>query len=309
MKARLSSLAVDIPTGEYDPLGNPVTQSILPLVGLTTREASDPSIALLDGWAMVADVLTFYQERIANEGYLGTATERRSILELARLIGYTLRPGVAAAVYLAYTIDEDLSVTPPKPIKTVIPAGSRAQSVPGTGELPQSFETFDSLEARSEWNNLKPRLTRPQNITLVNAQVETASIFDGTALNLKANEPPLACLGEEIGAQVVRVVEGAEPEFNDNRTDVTLQAVPFLIIAALALLRVGKTALDTQIASLKKDPSQAAVLEWVEKVNDLVLQGIENLAPAIIRRSMKSISATTACIVFGDAGKPGSSHG
>src|SRR6185436_6835140 len=44
------------------------------LSGLTTRASDDPSIALLDAWAIVADVLTFYQERIANEGYLMTAT-------------------------------------------------------------------------------------------------------------------------------------------------------------------------------------------------------------------------------------------
>ena len=37
------------------------------LKGLTTRELSDPSIAMLDAWAVVADVLTFYQQRIANE--------------------------------------------------------------------------------------------------------------------------------------------------------------------------------------------------------------------------------------------------
>src|SRR4051794_37085458 len=55
MKARLSS------------------QDFPALAGLTTREGSDPAIALLDAWAMVADVLTFYQERIANEGYLRTA--------------------------------------------------------------------------------------------------------------------------------------------------------------------------------------------------------------------------------------------
>lgn len=42
---------------------------------LTTREPDDPSIALLDGWAVIADILTFYQERIANEGYLRTAVE------------------------------------------------------------------------------------------------------------------------------------------------------------------------------------------------------------------------------------------
>ena len=64
------------------------------LAGLTTRDPDDPAIALLDAWATVADVLTFYQERIANEGYLRTATEPRSILELARLVndGDVLRP-------------------------------------------------------------------------------------------------------------------------------------------------------------------------------------------------------------------------
>src|SRR6185369_6029125 len=77
-----------------------------PLRTLSTRDSSDPSIALLDAWATVGDVLTFYQERIANEGYLRTATERRSVLELARLVGYRPRPGVDAGTHLAYTIDE-----------------------------------------------------------------------------------------------------------------------------------------------------------------------------------------------------------
>src|SRR5712671_1966297 len=87
MKARLSSSAFPA------------------LPGLTTRETRDASIALLDAWATVGDVLTFYQERIANEGYLGTAIERRSILELAHLVGYRLRPGLSASVYLTYTLE------------------------------------------------------------------------------------------------------------------------------------------------------------------------------------------------------------
>src|ERR1035441_4575129 len=75
-----------------------------PLAPLSTRSTGDPAIALLDAWATVADVLTFYQERIANEGYLRTATERRSVLELAREIGYELKPGVAASADLAFTV-------------------------------------------------------------------------------------------------------------------------------------------------------------------------------------------------------------
>ncbi|MGO9221897.1 MAG: hypothetical protein ACLP5E_29635, partial [Streptosporangiaceae bacterium] len=67
------------------------------LAGLQTRSDDDFTIALLDAWAVVCDILTFYQERIAIECYLRTATEVVSVGELAKLIGYKLRPGLAAA--------------------------------------------------------------------------------------------------------------------------------------------------------------------------------------------------------------------
>jgi predicted phage baseplate assembly protein len=124
---------------------------------LTTREPGDPAIALLDAWACVADVLTFYQERIANEGYLRTATERRSVLELARLIGYQLRPGVAASTVLAFILERTVKDT------ATIPAGTRAQSVPGPERLkPQPFETSEPLAARAGWSAMRPLLSRAQ---------------------------------------------------------------------------------------------------------------------------------------------------
>ena len=104
------------------------------LAGLTSRADDDFTVALCDALAMSLDVLTFYQERIANEHYLRTATERRSIVEMARLIGYEPAPGVAASTYLAFTLHEtpgDLSMTP-APIR--VPVGTRVQSVPGQDE-------------------------------------------------------------------------------------------------------------------------------------------------------------------------------
>src|SRR5437867_12841564 len=47
---------------------------------LQTRSDDDYSITFIDMWATIADILTFYQERIANEGYLRTARLRASIL-------------------------------------------------------------------------------------------------------------------------------------------------------------------------------------------------------------------------------------
>ena len=61
------------------------------LRGLTTRADDDFTIALIDAWAVVSDVLTFYQERQANEHYLRTATERRSIALCGRHFGWPRR--------------------------------------------------------------------------------------------------------------------------------------------------------------------------------------------------------------------------
>ena len=186
------------------------------LTGLTTREATDPSIALLDAWATVADVLTFYQERIANEGYLRTATERRSILELARLVGYVPRPGVAASVYLAFTLEESYRVK--------VPVGTRAQSLPGPGERPQFFETAEELEARVEWNVLKPRLGRPQSLRPLETEdgdVPPRRLYlKGVATNLKPNTPILIDFGE---IQEFRRVQTVEPDLSADRTLVTLR--------------------------------------------------------------------------------------
>lgn len=235
MMARLSTLARQLPA--EDESREP--QTLYPLRDLTTRQSNDPAIALLDGWAMVADVLTFYQERMANEGYLRTATERRSILELARLVGYKLRPGVAASTFLAFSLDNGYQVT--------IPAGSRAQSIPGPGELPQSFETAEPLPARAEWNELKPRLTRPQPMSQANATTIDRLYFKGIATNLKPNDPLLFVYGRGEAQQVLCRVASIATEAIENRTQVTLQHIAATVRAAT---RVEQTLANSHTSAL-----------------------------------------------------------
>src|SRR5271157_4979677 len=76
--------------------------SVPALAGLRTRSTGDFSIALVDAWSEALDILTFYTERLANEAYLGTAIEGRSVFELARLVGYKPSPGVSASTVLAF---------------------------------------------------------------------------------------------------------------------------------------------------------------------------------------------------------------
>jgi hypothetical protein len=138
-----------------------------PLSALRTRDDEDFTIALLDGVACAADVLTFYQERIANESYLRTARERLSLQEMGRLIGYRLRPGVAAETWLAFTLETPPAPPPglkPEPgmFVTGVPpevtleAGLGVRSIPGPGKLPQVFETVEPVVARPEWNAMQP---------------------------------------------------------------------------------------------------------------------------------------------------------
>jgi hypothetical protein len=183
-----------------------------PLAVLTTRALDDPSIAFLDAWAIVADVLTFYQERIVNEGYLRTSTERRSVLELARAIAYELGPGVAASAYLQFTVEEVIGAatpissipglrtpTPAGPGNSAfnsgivrIPAGTQVQSVPAPGKLPQTFETSADFEARVGWNHLTPRLSRPADLALSNGKLyllgTSTSFLPGTFINLPTSQ-------------------------------------------------------------------------------------------------------------------------
>jgi Baseplate J-like protein len=231
MLARLSNLPLRL--GDLDaPLPDSVDPDTLiyPLQGLTTRDQSDPAIAMLAAWATVADVLTFYQERIANEGYLRTATERRSILELARLVGYVLRPGVAASVFLAYTLEKDHTV--------LIPLSNRAQSVPHPGELPQSFETAEKLEARAAWNALKPRLTRPQPVfstdpnlsDVIYKSIDTDTIYlQGTATKLAPGDALLLLFGDPTASPTNYAflkVSQAQAQSADKRTLVQLASTP-----------------------------------------------------------------------------------
>src|SRR5580704_6768529 len=112
------------------------------LNALKTRDNDDFTIAFLDATSVMLDILSFYQERLANESYLRTASRLQSLTELSRLIGYQPAPGIAASVYLAFTL-KTTPGTPPDPSTPpiVIPTGAQVQSVPAQNQMPQTFET------------------------------------------------------------------------------------------------------------------------------------------------------------------------
>lgn len=210
------------------------------LANLTARDDTDFGIALCDAAAVMLDVLSFYQERIANENYLRTALERRSILELAELIGYELAAGVAASTHLAFTLQEAPGLPSASVEPVTIPIGTRVQSVPGPDEQAQSFETVEAVEARVEWNALSAQTRLAWQPLLGDTELYLA----GVATTLQAGDAILI-VGQErerdLGSENwdIRVLSAVEPDSVRGRTRVTWQdglghSVPLIHPAAEA---------------------------------------------------------------------------
>jgi hypothetical protein len=158
-------------------LSDPENAALAPL---RTREDSDFTIALIDAWAVSADILSFYIERIANEAYLRTAVDQRSVFELARLVGYRPSPGVAASAFLAFTLND----APGSPDNVLIKAGTRVQSVPGPGQSPATFETSSDLIARTAYNAIPAQTTVPWSLSAG----DTSTTIQGTSRNLSVGD-------------------------------------------------------------------------------------------------------------------------
>lgn len=204
------------------------------LRALHTRDDDDFTIGLIDAFACAADVLTFYQERIANESWLETASERVSLQEMGKLVGYRLRPGVAAETWLAFALE-----TPPAPPPGLgddpgnfvtgvpagisLPVGLKVQSIPGPDEKPQTFETVEELaEARPAWNAMRPWMGEDH----IPVHGENEAWLAGVATNLKLGDPVLL-----VGAEFFnfsssdrwdfRILTGVEPDTANDRTRIT----------------------------------------------------------------------------------------
>lgn len=187
------------------------------LAAWTHREADDPGIALLQGAAILGDILSFYQEHYANEAYLRTAAWRESVAELVRLTGYRLAPGIGGRATLAFEARGDKPVI----IREGFPVKAELEDL----ATPADFQTDAELSA---WPHLgRFNLYRPRayadtlaagvtsfEITGVDGATDTASLaaFElkaGDRLLLQPPEPGWTSSGSSLtlqkAAQVVKV--------------------------------------------------------------------------------------------------------
>jgi len=107
----------------------------------TDHSSNDLGVTLLELFAAMGDAIFYHQDRIAGESYLGTAVERRSVLNLLRLIGYELRPPTPASGELTLLFDYNPvdPVDPGNPVLISIPAGAEFTTTAEATGTPISF--------------------------------------------------------------------------------------------------------------------------------------------------------------------------
>jgi hypothetical protein len=127
------------------------TVNIKPLANWRARGKDDLGLMLLEMWSYVCDVLSFYDEAIANESYIRTGQLRPGIRRLVALLGYRPRPAVGSSVQLAAIADGRL------PLK--LPVGTAFRSGAFNGNPPQVFELDQEVTIHpltNKWKVIPP---------------------------------------------------------------------------------------------------------------------------------------------------------
>lgn len=104
----------------------------------TSESPNDFGIVMIELFAYVGDMLSFYADRVANEAFLDTAVLRSSVFSHARLLDYRPTGLGSATTTLQFT-------TPASAGDVTIPAGTRVQTIPDPGMAPIIFETDAEL--------------------------------------------------------------------------------------------------------------------------------------------------------------------
>ena len=116
----------------------------------TERTPADTGIALVELLAYVADELSYRQDAVATEAYLGTARRRTSLRRHARLVDYTVHEGANARVWVrVFAGGEGVALERGTALLTRVP-DVPAVVEPGGPDyraaLAAGAETFETLE-------------------------------------------------------------------------------------------------------------------------------------------------------------------
>lgn len=163
--------------------------------GAQIGDPNDFGVILIEALAYEGDVLSYYVDRLANEAFLASATQRSSVLAHAALLGYTPRSATAASA--------DLTVTLTAPGGLTIPAGFQVGTTPAEGSDPIVFEILTDIVVPANVASQDVAVTAVEGVT-VDDEILGTSCGDLDATFTLGQTPVIA------DSLVIRVVERPE---------------------------------------------------------------------------------------------------
>lgn len=218
-------------------------------------ESGDLALQLLEWWAYLADILTFYNERIANQAYLRSADQPESVQRLIRTLGYRPRPGIAARGTLAALMS--------KPTPCTLPQGLAIQSKPGPGQQPQIFE-LDNATPIAYPDALAVNVQSSSPTPLTNA---TSVLLQGSVSTVKVGDELLFIgnafpdnTSDFLLATVQNVQPEKDPSGNTNTRITFSHPNPLGLSGSAADYRLMKSVQSTQLWTYPSaDPTQVLI--------------------------------------------------
>ena len=233
--------------GAYGEFREAMLRSINEAVALrawTHRGPDDPGIALLEGAAVLGDILTFYQEHYANEAFLRTASWRESVASLTRLLGYRLAPGLGGRATFAF------EVKGAKPVQ--IPAGLPIKADLAQMPDPVDFETAAELTAYPQLSQMRLSLAR----SYANAIPAGATRIEIADVGGSAAPGALDRLGLKPGDRLMLVAPEPPWTTSPHPTAGTQQTADVIEVVAVTR-RLGRTILDLKAPLAASWPARA----------------------------------------------------
>lgn len=150
-----------------------------PLEGWSHLGADEPGIALLEGAALVGDILSFYQQLYANETKPGTAAWDDTIRDLVRLTGYRPAPGLAGRARFALEVEGNATLDVPVSFPIEAPLdGFDAPSVFETDEPVTAYSAFNAFHLYTPRKAAAPIAPGTSKLEIV--KVAGTGLFDTT---------------------------------------------------------------------------------------------------------------------------------